>query len=72
MISQYLSSNNGILSTEEAFFLLKKVSVKGSYSSQFDLYSSTQWSVVYNLKKRSIDIVSRMNSGTVYQYELNK
>jgi len=72
VVSQYLSSNNGLLSTAEAINLLKKVSAKGSYTSQFDLYSSTQWSVVYDLKKRSIDVVSRLNFDTIYHYELNK
>ena len=71
-ISQYLSSNKGFLSTEEAFDLLNKVSAKGSYTSLFDLYSSTQWSVIYNLGKKSVDIVSRMNFDTVYHCELNK
>ena len=72
VVSQYLSSNNGLLSTTETINLLKKVSAKGSYTSMFDIYSSTQWSVVYNLGQSSVDIVSRMNFGTVYHYELNK
>lgn len=71
-MSQYLSSNNGSLSTMEAFNILRNVSIEGAYSSQFDIYSSTQWSVLYNLDKRNIDVVFRRNYDNVYHYELNK
>ncbi|MBE9509628.1 MAG: linear amide C-N hydrolase [Bacteroidetes bacterium] len=71
-MSQYLSSNNGSISTMEAFNLLRNISIEGAYSSQFNIYSSTQWSVLYNLDKRSIDVVSRRNYDNVYHYELNK
>ena len=70
-ISKYLSSNNGSISTEEAFNLLKSVSIESSYSSQFDIYSSTQWSVLYNLGKRSINVVSQRNYENIYHFEFD-
>lgn len=70
-LSKYLSTNNGSISIGEAFNLLKSVSIENSYSSQFDIFSSTQWSVLYNLDKRSINIVSQRNYEKIYHFEFD-
>jgi len=42
------------------------------YSQQFDITSSIQWSVIYNIRKRCIDVVSRRYFRDVYRYTLNE
>ena len=72
LISQHLSSKSALNSTGEAFSLLEKVTAKGSFSAQFDIYSFTQWSIVYNLTKRNFDVVYREDFENAHHYELNR
>jgi hypothetical protein len=69
---QYLSSHHSAISTVGVMNLLRSVSVNKVYSPQFDITSSTQWSVVYNIGERCIDVVSRKDFRNRYHYELNK
>ncbi|MDX2442729.1 MAG: linear amide C-N hydrolase [Bacteroidales bacterium] len=70
-MSQYFASNNGSVSTSDALNVLRNVSIEGEYSSQYNMYSSTQWSVSYNLNKRYIDIVSERDYDNIYHFELD-
>ena len=71
-MSQYLSSHHSAISTVGSMSLLRSVSVKNVYASQFNITSSTQWSVVYNIGERCIDVVSRRDFRNKYHFELNK
>ena len=71
-MSQYLSSHHDAISTVGSMNLLRSVSVKNVHSTQFNITSSTQWSVVYNIGERSIDLVSRRDFRNKDHFELNK
>ena len=69
-IYQNLSSNHRALSAPGIMMILRSVAVEKAYSSQFDIYSSTQWSVIYDLGERSLSIYSRRDFRNEYHYEL--
>lgn len=71
-LSQYLSAHNAALSTVGSMNLLRSVSVNRVYSEQFDITSSTQWSVIYNISERYIDVVSRRDFRNKYRYKLGE
>jgi hypothetical protein len=67
-IDQYLEANHNALSTIGIRGLLSNVSVNKVYSPQFDISVTTQWSVIYNISERCIDIYSRRNYRNNYHY----
>lgn len=71
-MSQFLSSNHSALSGVGSMNLLKSVSVSQVYSKQFDITTFTQWSVIYNIGERSIDVVSRRDFRNQYHYDLKE
>jgi hypothetical protein len=71
-MSQFLSSHHNAISSVGSMKLLRNVSVNRVYSPQFNIISSTQWSVVYNIGERCIDVVSRRDFRNQYHYELKE
>lgn len=69
-MTHFLTSNHAALSTVGSMSLLRSVSVDKIHSSQFNLTSSTQWSVVYNVSEKSFEVVSRRDFRNRYQYKL--
>lgn len=69
-ISQYLSTHHAAISTVGSMNLLRSVAVNQVYSQQFDITSFTQWSLVYNIGKKSIEVVSRRDFRNTYSYTL--
>ncbi len=70
-MSQFLSSNHRAISGVGSMQLLRSVTVDKVYSPLFGITSSTQWSVIYNISERCIDVVSRRDFRNQYHYELN-
>lgn len=68
---QYLSSHHAALSGTGIMMVLRSVAVEKAYSAQSGIHSSTQWSVIYDIGERSIDVYSRKDYRNRYHYDLN-
>ncbi len=71
-MSQFITSHHAALSSVGSMNLLRSVSVDKAYSKQFDITSSTQWSVVYSINTLSLDVVSRRDFRNRFHYKLGK
>ena len=71
-ISKYLEAHYNSLLSAGAFNILRDISVVRVFSTQFDITTSTQWSVVYNLPEKSISVVSQRKYGEKFNYSLDK
>ena len=56
---KFLREKNGIVNTHQAMSLLKNLSV-----------DVTQWSAVYNMGRRSVDVVLKRNYGKIYNFQI--
>ena len=69
-ISKYLEAHYNSLLPAGAFNILRDISVVRVFSTQFDITTSTQWSVVYDLPGKSISVVSQRKYGEKFSYSL--
>lgn len=69
-VKNALTNTGGVTSKTEAMTLLHDVRLD-NYVEESGFIDDTQWSVIYDLTNRTLDIVVGMNYDTVYSFEID-
>ncbi|NCA93223.1 linear amide C-N hydrolase [bacterium] len=69
-VEQTLTASKGVTTKSEAMNLLKEVRLE-NYVEESGFINDTQWSIVYDLTNRTLDICIGMNYDKVYQFAVN-
>lgn len=69
-LEKSLKENKGIISTEKAWQMLNDVKVLHEFDEETGIDYSTDYSIIYNNTKRTMDICNDMNFDKVYSYKV--
>lgn len=69
-VEHYLSTSNGVICKTDAMQLLHDVRLE-NYVEESGFINDTQWSIVYDLTNRSMNICIGMNYQKVYSFAVN-